>query len=207
MTATEMLVRLRTLFDERLSQFWDDELDCYPALTDGQNEYISLTLAQYKAKLSINSLEPLPETLRVLYVKKDASITTTSITLPTDFLYDISLSLGSPYLRPLLKRELSRAYPFEKANSLLGATGYYYSIINDKINLEIPTPTNPSGVSYGLEYLKVPAKIDSNTNPIAPSFAHQTIVIFAFAQLLKKAGRTDEAQNQYKEFLSLYKYL
>jgi hypothetical protein len=207
MTAAEILVKLRTLLDERLAQFWDDSLDCYPSLTDGQNEYITLALAQYKAKLLINPLEPLPETLRVLYVKESSNVTTTSITLPTDFLYDISLSLGLPYSRPLLKREVSRAYPFEKANSLLGATGYYYSVINDKINLEITAPTNPNGVSYDLEYLKIPTKIDSNTNPIIPTFAHQAIVIFAFAQLLKKAGRTDEAQNQYKEFLSLYKYL
>lgn len=207
LTTVELLATLRTLLDESVEGFWKDGLDCYPALTDGQNEYTAIILAQYKAKVLINPSESIPEVLRPLYKTVSATTNASDFPLPTDFLYDISVQLGSPYSRPLLKRELSRTIPFDQANTYSGTQGYYYSIINDKVNLEIPTPTNPGGLSYTLEHFIKPTKIDSNTNPILPEFTHLAIVIYAFAQLLKKAQRGQEALGQYQEFLSLIKYL
>lgn len=207
MTTVELLTTLRTLLDESIEGFWKDGLDCYPVLTDGQQEYTAIILAQYKAKVLINPSEPIPEVLRPLYKKVDSTTNTSYFSLPTDFLYDISLHLGSPYSRPFLKRDLSRAIPFEQANSYLGTQGYYYSIVNDRVNLEIPTPTNPGGQSYTLEHFIKPTIIDSNTNPILPEYTHLAIVIYAYAQLLKKAQRTQEAMAQYQEFLSLIKYI
>jgi hypothetical protein len=206
MNSTEIYERLSTLLDESTAQYFTND-ERWAALTDGQQEYTSIVLAQYKAKSIINPGESIPEILRALYVGVSSTTGDSFIANPSDFLYDISLSLGAPYSRPLLKRPLSRTIPFEKANSYSGTSGYYYSITASQILLEIPQPTNPGGLAYTLEYLKKPTKIDANTNPILPEYTHFAIVIFAFAQLLKKSARIQEALTQYQEFIQQIKYL
>lgn len=201
MTAPNMLVQLRTLLDEANEQFWLDS-ECFAALSDGQREYASTILSQYKAKVLINPSESIPEVLRTLYKILSSTTSTSYIALPSDFLYDVSLLLGS---QPLLKRELSRTIPAEQANSLLGASGYYYSISNSQINLEITTPSSP--VSFIFNYLQKPTDITQDVNPILPDFTHYPIVIYAYAELLKKSQRLQEALVQYQQFIQLVKYL
>jgi hypothetical protein len=206
MNNTELYERLATLIDESTAQYFTDN-ERWAALTDGQQEYVSIILSQYKAKVLINPSEPIPEILRALYVTVISTTGDSFIALPQNFLYDISLVLGSPYSRPLLKRELSRTIPFDKANSYSGASGYYYSITASQILLEIPQPINPGGLAYTLEYLEKPTKINSNIDPILPEYTHYPIVLFAYAQLLKKSARIQEALYQYQEFIQSIKYL
>ena len=203
MLSADMLAQLRVLLDEAAEQFWLDT-ECYAALSDGQREYASTILSQYKAKVLINPSESIPEVLRPLYKPVSSTTSASYIVLPSDFLYDVSLYLGGTYSRPLLKRELSRTIPAEQANSLLGASGYYYSITNSQINLEIPTPSN---LSYIFNYLQKPVDINQDVNPTLPDFTHYTIVIYAFAELLKKSSRLPEALQQYQIFLQQIKYL
>ena len=200
MTAPGMLAELRRNLDESNEQFWLDS-ECFAALSDGQREYASTILSQYKAKVLINPSESIPEVLRTLYKILSSTTSTSYIALPNDFLYDVSLLLGS---QPLLKRELSRTIPAEQANSLLGASGYYYSI-DSQINLEITTPSSP--VSFIFNYLQKPTDITQDVNPILPDFTHYPIVIYAYAELLKKSQRLQEALQQYQIFLQLIKYL
>lgn len=208
MSALEMLQRLRTLLDEKLSQFWDDGLDCYPALTDAQTEYAAIILLQWKARSIVNPSELIPETLLELYVKSSGNIAGQNYILrPSNYLYDLSIYLGSPYSRNLLRREVSKASKFETANIYIGTQGYFYSVKNDRFDLEIPVPTGPSGIDYILEYLKKTTTINANTNPILPEFTHQAIVVFAFATLLKKAKLIQESNAQFQEFASLVKYI
>ena len=206
MNGTELYERLATLFDESTAQYFTED-ERWAALTSGQQEYAAIILAQYKAKSAINPSESIPEILRALYLSVSSTTGDSFIALPANFLYDISLSLGGAYNRPLLKRPLSRTIPFEKKNSYSGTSGYYYSITASQINMEIPQPTNPGGLAYTLEYLQKPTKIDSNTNPILPDYTHFAIAIFAFAQLLKKSARIQEALYQYQEFIQSIKYL
>lgn len=206
MTAQQMYERLATLLDESTAQYFTED-ERWAALTDGQQEYAAIILAQYKAKVILNPSESIPEILRALYLSVSATTGDSFIALPQNFLYDISLVLGSPYSRPLLKRELSRTIPFDKANSYSGASGYYYSITASQILIEIPQPTNPGGLAYTLEYLQKPTNIDSNTNPILPDYTHYAIVVFAFAQLLKKSARIQEALVQYQEFIQSIRYV
>ena len=203
MDSAGLLAQLRTLLDETAEQFWLDS-ECFAALSDGQREYASTVLSQYKAKVLVNPSESIPEILRPLYKPVSSTTSTSYIALPSDFLYDVSLYLGGTYSRPLLKRELSRTIPAEQANSLLGASGYYYSINNSQINLEIPTPSN---LSYAFNYLQKPVDIAQGTNPVLPDFTHYAIIIYAFAELLKKSQRLQEALVQYQQFIQLVKYL
>lgn len=210
MTAAEMLVKLRTLLDEATQQFWQDDI-CYSALTDGQTEYVALILNQYKAKTIINSAEPLPEILRTLYYKTELTIAASAVPLPLNFLYDISVYLGGTYNRYLIRRELSKLASFDALNVYMGAKGYYYSLDNSNINLEIPTP---AGIACNIEWLQKPTQIIVTTatpavivDPILPEYTHLAIVIYAFSQLLKKAKLFEAAALQQKEFTSLIKYI
>jgi hypothetical protein len=200
MNGTELYERLATLLDESTSQYFTDD-ERWAALTDGQQEYASTILTQYKARVLINPSESIPEVLRTLYKSLASSTSNSYIALPNDFLYDVSLLLGDQFL---LKRELSRIIPAEQANSLLGASGYYYSI-SSLINLEITTPSSP--VSFIFNYLQKPTDITQDVNPILPDFTHYPIVIYAYAELLKKSQRLQEALVQYQQFLQLIKYL
>lgn len=204
MTSEQMLIELRTLLDESVEGFWLDT-ECYAALSDGQREYASIILNQYKAKLLINASEPLSEVLRVLYTESTDSITVSYFTLPTDFHYDLSLYLDDPYFRTFYRREISRTLDEKNPYSY----GDFYSLkdigANKSLLIEIATPT--SAVSYNFKYLKKTTDISATEEPILPEFTHQAIVISACSQLLKKSKQYDTSILQQKEFLSLIKYI
>ncbi|MFA5715246.1 MAG: hypothetical protein WC998_05880 [Candidatus Paceibacterota bacterium] len=206
MLTAELLSGLRTLLDEATEEFWTDE-ECYTALSNGQSEYISIILAQYKAKSLINPSEPIPEILKPLYTESVQSIVgATTLALPPTFLYDISVYLGAPYEKALLKRELSKSRRFEQANIYSSGNGEYYSIDGTNINLEIDNV--PVSLSVTFDYLVKPTYIGALIEPILPDFTHNSVITYAYAELLKKTGnRFDEADRQFKLFLSLVKYI
>lgn len=203
MTSVQMLERLRTLLDEASAGFWSDD-QCYEALSDGQEEYTAIVLAQYKARAIVNVSEPIPEILRTLYSKASLLLSDVSIDLPANFLYGISVYLGGTYNRPLMKRELSKTIVFDQQNSLMNPLGYYYYITNNKMIFEISTPTS---LACTIEFLIKPTDITSSINPVLPEYTHFSMIIYAYAQLLRKAQRLQEASTQYQEFISTVKYL
>jgi hypothetical protein len=198
---------LLTCTDEIVGQFWT-EAQRWAALTDGQTEYTANILTQYKAKTLVNPSEPLPEILRSLYQKASLTISASAIPLPSTFLYDLSVYLAGTFNRYLIRREDSKKAGFDKKNPYLGASGYYYSLDNSGINLEIPTP---SSLSTTIEFLQKPTQIIIDTSvtpnvtiePILPDYTHWAIVVFAFAQLLNKNKLFDIGAAKYKEFTTL----
>jgi hypothetical protein len=209
MTTAELLSGLRTLLDEATEEFWTD-IECYAALSHGQREYASIILAQYKERSLINLAEPLPEILRTLYLSLLFPTGVTSnapISLPTDFWYDLSVTLGAPYSRSLIKREISKNRVFDNSNSYTGiGKGYYYSLNATQIIIDIPTSVTP--IACALEYLTKITDIGLNSEPTLPDYTHYAFIIFAFAELLEKTGHLfDESNRQMKLFNSLVKYM
>jgi len=209
MTATQLLASLRTLLDEDTEQYWLDP-ECYTALTNGQKEYASIVLAQYKAKAGVNPFEPLPEVLRPLLNPVTQSlVNATYLPLPPNYLYDLSVYVYGTYNRPFFKRKQSRSLLFEQVNSLLGAQGYYYSIDNVNLNFEIPAPSVAINIDF--KYLMLTPPIDGSlspaSDPVLPDFTHDAIVQYAYSELLKKPKRTQESLAEYQKFLQTIKYI
>uniref|UniRef100_A0A6H1ZQS3 Uncharacterized protein n=1 Tax=viral metagenome TaxID=1070528 RepID=A0A6H1ZQS3_9ZZZZ len=208
MTNTEMLAKVRFLVDEANIGFYDNNSEIFPALTDGQRHYASIILSQYIARLKVNPSEPIPETLLPLYTSTGSTLGAGIVlfTKPTDLLYDIGLSLtvNSVSYQPI-KRELSKIILTEKADTYLGGSYSYYNIDGTNVNLENGAVT-PTSTTYTFYYLKIPTDITSSVNPILPSFTHMSICQYAFADLLIKARRSNDAQLAFQKFLTMITY-
>lgn len=204
----QLLAEVRAQLDEASATFWQDT-DIYQSLTDGQREYVSLILAQYKAKVLADRAVKLPEVLRVLLKAGLASTTfptaTTSIALPADFLYHVSFLMNvsaRSNLLPTPIREYSPQTFFQNSNSLLNTDQYAWI---DAGNINWSPAIN--GGQITLNYISKPTDITASIDPVLPQFGNAALVRYAFADCLRKDQRTQEAEAAYGEFLQMIKYI
>lgn len=189
MTSAEMLTRMRTLLDDQFSAFWTDN-DIYRALADGQRAVIDLVLAQWNMVRAVNPYAPLPQILRSLFTTTTGTITTN---LPADFLAPVAVytSTGAAYERPDgVKRGTDKFNTY----SISSSSQPYYSFSGTQLVWE-------TAVAWTMEYIKIPSDIGSAQEPTIPAFTHYEIVKYAFAEMLKKDDKINEAQVIYNEFL------
>jgi len=212
MTTAEMLTRIRTFLDEASASFWSDT-EIYSALADGQNEVISICLNFYRAKKEVNSRTELPQVLTALHTHVADTNLTGIVTAPADYLFLLGgyYSDDTPTQSPkaFTVKDYGLNYFHDYYNTYLAPTA------NDPIAIVantsggvlsiyfIPAPTGGDTAQYAFEYLRKPTAIASGVNPTLSVFAHNAIVTYAFAQLLLKDDRMQEAQAQYQIFINM----
>lgn len=180
MTSTEMLARLRTLLDETPEGFWEDTLDCYPALSLAQLEVIKV-LAPYKSIALRTVLTRAAQTAQTFAVD-------TGLDLPADFymMWSIKANAIGGTQHPAYDR--SQRHDFED-NPYMSSENdrLFYTISGTDGNLTIFFETAFTNGSITMDYVTKPEDIDATTDPEIDSIAHNAIVYYAFAYLLQKA--------------------
>ena len=204
MTSANMLSRVRTLLDESSASFFSDS-EIYSALADGQRELFTIALL-------VRKNGELPEILRPCVATAQGTISigqsTVNISGLTNFADIINVSYNSASsstLYPALRRELTEKTPAEKNNTyLVGTAGkdFYYSVSATQIVFETAA-TGTAG--YSITYLSTPSDIASGTQPTLPDFSHNAIVQYAFAFILRKDQREQEAQVEFAKFNEMVK--
>jgi len=186
MTAAEMLARLRTLLDETPEGFWDDDVDCYPALSLAQLEVIK-AIAPYKAKALRTVLARTSQTSQTFGI-------TTGLDLPSDFymMYSIKANATGGTEHTAYDRVTRHEYEDNPYMSS-AADRLYYSISGTDGGLKIYFEVAFVAGSLTMDYISKPADIAAATDSTAEvpaeldSIAHNAIVWYAFAYLLQKA--------------------
>jgi hypothetical protein len=174
------------------SGFWSDT-EIYAALTDGQREIINKWLSIYEAQMNVNPNAILPEVLEPLITINAAlSVSGNTVALPAGFIFDLNAVIGTA---PLRKRQVERQMPFDQANSFLKAssTDDMYYIAGSNLYTE-----NTASGTLTLKYLAAPPDITSSQNPTLKPNVHNSIVQFAYVELLKK--NEENQRNSIKEF-------
>lgn len=206
MTTAEMLSRVRILLEEATASFWSDN-EIYSALTDGQNEAIRLKYSIYKSKVKVNPRESIPEVLRPLIKDETGTIglSENTLTIPSDLMFLISVRYdpAGSNLRPCYQRGMSMLSYFDSDNQYLKDStafkSYFFHL--DKSEIVFETTVTASPGSYGWTYLKKPADIASGVDPTIKSEYHDAVVMFAYAKMLLKDQRVDEANAAYNKFI------
>lgn len=186
MTASEMLARLRTLLDETPEGFWDDDVDCYPALTLAQLEVIK-ALAPHRSIALRTILARASQTAQTFD-------TTTGIDLPGDFymMYSIKGHATGGTEKPAYERVTRHEFednPYMNS----AADRLYYTISGTDGALKLYFETDFVAGSVSFDYITKPEDIAGATESDAAvdaeldSIAHHAIVYYAFAFLLQKA--------------------
>ncbi|MFC2135986.1 hypothetical protein ACFLTH_15325 [Bacteroidota bacterium] len=189
MTYTVMLAKLRTLLNEASASFWSDT-ELYASLTDGQQEVANYLVALWKSKGG-----DLPEALKKLF---DTDTGTGTKTLETDFWIPLTVYTST---LPVLIREDGDEKSTLKYNTYTSssATQPYCYINATQIVLE-------TSVTWTMEYLKAVTAIDGSTNPILTADTHETVVQFAFAEMLKK-DNDPRAEAEFQKYLTMVRGL
>lgn len=188
MTSTEMLARTRTLLDEASAGFFTDA-EIYSALTDGQKQVATVLMTIY-----MKAQKRFPEVLRPL-IQTPVTSSGTSISLPSDFWFDISLKFGSASnnKQTAYRKEL-KEIPENEDNTYLNNEFYYY----------INSSTLTFGISgtqyYTFTYLIKPTAISASVEPILQENSHSAIVFWATAQMLIKDAKVQESQVMMKNY-------
>lgn len=191
MTSSEMQTRLRSMLDEDSNQFWDDDTELYPFLTDGQTEAFKLLLKKN------------PKDVRLDVLQKAASGTADAyIDIPSDMWDNNILTAywNSVYCDIRL---------FDKTLQYLKSNSYKAPVTQRPITYIIPASSKiffePSGssIAYSLTYFSKPTDISSSVEPIISSNLHYAVILFAFSSLLKKAKLFDRADAELKNFIGL----
>ena len=208
MTNAEMNARVRSLLDELKVGFYDNNKDIYPALDNGQKQYASIILAQFKARQILDPSIEIPQTLYPLYatVTNNLSSGLSYFPLPEDYADDIGLKITADSVDYVLyKRPISKAIFHKQVNTYLNEANSYYNIDTANVNIEfygiIPTLTY-----YTFGYLKKVTDLTSSVEPILPNFTHPAICIYAVSELLVKKRFHREAQLAYQQFLTMVQY-
>jgi hypothetical protein len=180
MTSAEMLARLRTLLDETPEGFWEDDEDCYPALSLAQLEVVK-TLAPFKSM----ALRPIKE--RSALTAQSFAITD-GLNLAADFymIWSVRANAIGGTQKPAYERIERNDY---EDNPYLSSENdrLYYSISGDASALKIFFEKTFINGSITMDYIIKPPDIDSEGQPSIDGIAHNAIVYYAFAYLLQKA--------------------
>ena len=186
MTAAEMLARLRTLLDETPEGFWDDDTDCYPALSLAQLEVVK-TLTPFKSIALRTLLERTAQTAQTFAVN-------TGLSLPADFymMWSIKANATGGTQHPAYDR--TERHDFEDNPYMSSeADRLFYTISGDNEALKIYFETAFTNGSITMDYVTKPEDIagaDGSTPAVDPeidTIAHNAVVYYAFAYLLQKA--------------------
>jgi hypothetical protein len=210
MTSASMLAYVRTMLDEAQASFWSDA-QIYAALTAGQERIVNLALATFLAKQEVNPNTDVPHLLVPLLSIQNLLINNSTGTaqLPNDYLQIVyaGVSLNNGACGPILRRRMNYHTLSDQNNSLLTATtgqtvGEYIGyIVGTTFYLE---QTFSSGTNYiKLTYIAQPQAISSTQQPVLPMEVHEPICEFAFATLLSKDQREQEAAMEFQKFASM----
>jgi hypothetical protein len=204
MLSTDMLTEVRTLLDEDVEEFFLDT-EIYSALTDGQKEYASFIYTQFDTLRKQDRNTPIPLALLPLFTES-ANIPVTAgthvISIPTGLWKVIYVTYGASKT-PMLERDLSSVRPFRQSNSIMNTPNIFYSVTSANIELEDIASVS---VNYQIAYLINTTDINSTTNPILPEFTHKAIVQYAYAEMLKKPKRNQEALSELGTFIQMIQY-
>jgi hypothetical protein len=193
-----MLARARTFLDEAVAAFYTDD-EIFLSMSDGQNELITQLMNIWKQKQFVNFEEPLPEVLAPVVVSATCSrASANTYTLPSDYLQQIAVA--APGGEPILVRRQGMGKVAQKANTYLkAATGSDYCAVGSSIVSE-----GTDHASVTLTYVKSPANMTTSVDPaLTSNSAKLAIVQYAFADLLKKDMRLQEAMQEFQKFLSM----
>ena len=186
-----MLARLRTLLDETPEGFWDDNTDCYPALSIAQLEVIK-AIAPHKSIALRTVLQRAKQEL------KDFAVDT-GLDLPSDFymMYSIKANATGSTQYPAYERTERNDFednPYLSSNS----DRLYYTISGTNNKLKIYFEVDFVQGYITMDYITKPADITASVEPELDSIAHNAIMQYAYAYLLQKA-KLDS-----KEAMALY---
>ena len=191
MTSVEMLARLRTLLDETPEGFWNDDEDCYPALSIAQLEVIK-AITPYKSIALRTVLQRSVQTAKTFAVNDGLS-------LPIDFflIYSIKANAVGGTEHPAYDRITRNEF---EDNPYLSSENdrLFYTISGTSGALKLFFETAFTNGSITMDYITKPEDITSSVNPELDSIAHNAIVWYAFAYSLQKAKLpSDEAMKMY----------
>ena len=177
MTTTQMVTHVRTLFDEDSAGFYTDDM-IKRSLDNGQ-KILANMLYQMKRH-------------NLLYTLETSSTRAYSVlTLPTDFwMYKSCLLNDYPCRLRTGDKDIKEGNSY-----LVGATTDPYIYVGSSIDF---SPT-PAGGQYTFTYYKNVSDITS-TNPNLPSATHLTICQYAFADLLLRDSKHQEAVVEFEKF-------
>lgn len=196
MTAAVMLNVLRTKLDEATASMWTDA-ECYQALTDGQ-----MVAIDYLISIGKDS-ELLPLIVETNLTVGSVANGKWHVAAPTDMLRLKSAELyestqGYAPVRIITDYD---GFNFAKYNDLLVGTLANPTVYSANSFLVF----EPAGTSNTatITYIKTPTDIASGTDSALLPSVHPAIVHYAFADLLRKAERTQEALNEFGIFLQM----
>ncbi len=194
MISTAMLALVRTWLQESTAAFWSDA-EVYTALSTGQRELVRMAVKDYE-QLSI--VNPTTDVLHILVPLQKAgaiTITSSSGSLPSDYLHLISGTFtptgGSA--TPILRRRQNSATAASQVNTFLTGTAaheYYAWVAGTSLTLE----TSGLAGTANIAYISIPVDIDATHNATIPDDFHNAVCQFAYGQLLKKTE--DETQKK-----------
>lgn len=180
MTSAEMLARLRTLLDESPEGFWDDDADCYPALSIAQLEVIK-SLAPFKS-LALRSVLQRSAQTSLTFVQD------TGLDLPADFYMIYSIKANATGGDEHTAYDRVTRNDFEDNPYMSSAADrLFYTISGTSGALKLYFETDFSGGSVTMDYITKPEDMTATVDPELDSIAHNAIIYYAFAYLLQKA--------------------
>lgn len=180
MTSIEMLARLRTLLDETPEGFWDDDEDCYPALSIAQLEVIK-TIAPSKPIALRSLISPFALTPLTFTVAEGLDLT-------SDFLlmYSIKANATGGTQKPAIER--TARHDFEDNPYMSSAADrLFYTISGENEALKLFFETDFVAGAITLDYITKPEDITESVEPEIDSIAHNAVIYYAFSFLLQKA--------------------
>jgi hypothetical protein len=188
MTKEEMLAKVRMFADEATEDFYLDDEEIYPALSEAQVEVVRQIANQwfYNGR---ERLKPMPRSLNGLVTNVSGTISTGAyqFVYPTLFVIPVTLQwnpnssapASGKYCLPVNEtNEMNRL----KANQYL-AGGYYMAWDGTSIFLN-PVSADASA-GYSLQYIKMPVDITVSVEPESGSDCHDAIVERAMWILMK----------------------
>lgn len=187
MTSAEMLSSLRTKLDEASASMWTDA-ECYRALSDAQLEIIAILPIDLVAKNVTTTSLSSGSIISGKYI----------IAKPTDLLKLISTNFNDVPARIIRddkerrKLELNTYMVASATDPLVYEKGEYLEY----------SPSDGSD-TVEITYLPIPTDIDASTSSSLIGTSHPAIVQYAYAELLKKQDRLQEAANEFGLFIQM----
>lgn len=199
MTIAEMIQRVRTVLDESSAGFFTDA-EVYSALNDAQMDIVS-TAAKYYA----DKRGEVPRVLKPLIYNAAGSIASPGYTvnLPSDYLIDVYAEyslVSANALKPCRRFAFDDRIKFAQQNTLLkpdgvNEFGYYVSGVQFCFTINAAITSY-----YNIVYIKHPAKMDQYNECSLPEIAHEPMVEYAVAFLLKKDDKYNESLAHFAQY-------
>lgn len=195
MTNLEMLAKVRTFLDESAEDFYFDDEEIYPALSDAQREIVNV-IANNWFYQGRPLYAPIPRTLQPLVLDTSGTLAlgTNSITVASQVVVPVSLRWNPngavvADLKNCVFVTEGEVYMLISNKSL--ADGYYAWWNNTGVYVN-PISANASA-SYNLKTIKAPVDITASVQPVTDEVAHDAIVERSLWLLLKDR-ETQQAQ-------------